>query len=95
MHIQYTVSTVSFADEDYSVSEGAGTLTVNVTRSGSTETSATVLVATDNFQGTASGEQNALFCAVCMYMCDYCIVVVTEEYIIVVVHACRTDGRNE
>ena len=56
--MSHAVSTVSFEDESYRVSEGAGMLTVNVTRSGDTDILATVLVATDNFVGTASGMCN-------------------------------------
>ena len=49
------VSTVSFAASSHRVSEGTGTLTVTINRSGNTEILATVLVVTDNFQGTAAG----------------------------------------
>ena len=50
------VATVSFAAASYRVSEGAERLDVSITRSGNTENLADVLVATENFQGTASGE---------------------------------------
>lgn len=50
------VATVSFAAASYRVLEGAGTLSVTIIRSGNTGSLATVLVATDNFHGTASGE---------------------------------------
>ena len=49
------VATVSFAAASYRVSEGVERLDINVTRSGNTENLANVLVATENFQGTASG----------------------------------------
>jgi len=50
------VATVSFEARSYTVSEGNRILPVNITRSGDTESLATVLVATDNFIGTASGQ---------------------------------------
>ena len=46
---------MSFATNSHSVSEGAGTLIVTINRAGNTEVLATVLVVTDNFQGTAAG----------------------------------------
>ena len=49
------MATVSFAETSYRVSEGTGTLVVNITRSGDTNIVATVLAASDNFEGTASG----------------------------------------
>ena len=49
------MATVSFAEANYRVSEGTGTLVVNITRSGDTDIVATVLAASDNFEGIASG----------------------------------------
>ena len=47
---------MSFAEASYRVSEGTGTLVVNITRSGDTNIVATVLAASDNLEGTASGK---------------------------------------
>ena len=50
-----TVASVSFDSRNYVVLEAEGSLQINITRSGNTATLSVVLVATDNFQGTASG----------------------------------------
>ena len=49
------VATVSFSSPTYTVSENAGTLKVTITRSGAVNTTAVVQVASDAFEGTASG----------------------------------------
>ena len=46
---------MSFSSSTYTVSESAGTLQVTTTRSGAVNTTAVVLVASDSFEGTASG----------------------------------------
>ena len=48
-------ATVGFSSSTYTVSESAGTLQVTITRSGAVNTTAVVLVASDAFEGTASG----------------------------------------
>ena len=54
-----TVATVSFAASTYTVAENAGHVTIHVIRSGDTEIEAVVLVASENFVGTASGKENS------------------------------------
>ena len=49
------MATVSFSSASYEFDESAGDVQITVTRSGNTESNATVLVASDNFQGTAAG----------------------------------------
>ena len=49
------VATESFIDESYYVTEEEGPIQVNVTRSGNLQNTSVVLVATDNFRGSASG----------------------------------------
>ena len=51
------VATVSFSSTIYKYAEGTGGAQVTVTRSGNTEAIAIVLVASDNFQGTAAGNR--------------------------------------
>ena len=46
---------MSFVAASYRVSEEAERLDINIIRSGDTEILADVLVATESFQGTASG----------------------------------------
>lgn len=55
--IFFTVATVSFDAANFTVVERAGSLRINVTRSGNLQNTSVVLVATDNFQGTASGKR--------------------------------------
>ncbi len=50
------MATVSFEEASYKVSERQGTLRVNITRSDNLQNTSVVLVASDNFQGTASGK---------------------------------------
>ena len=49
------MATVSFSSSTYTVSESAGTLQVNITQSGAVNTTAVVLVASNSFEGTATG----------------------------------------
>lgn len=49
------MATVSFESESYRVSERQPRLRINITRSGNLQNTSVVLVATDDFQGTASG----------------------------------------
>ena len=49
------MATVSFSSSAYTVSESAGTLQVTITRSGAINTTAVVQVASDAFEGTATG----------------------------------------
>ena len=70
------MATVSFAEESYRVSEGTGTLVINITRSGDTDIAATVLVATDNFEGTASGMQ------ACNYVQNFLIIAKLMEVMV-------------
>ena len=51
----HAVATVSFSSASYEFDESAGNVQIAVTRSGNTESNATVLVASDKFQGTAAG----------------------------------------
>ena len=51
----HVVATVSFSSATYEYDEGVGDVQIIVTRSGNIESKATVLVASDNFQGTAAG----------------------------------------
>ena len=46
---------VKFAATKYAVNEGIGRLNVVILRSGNIDVNVIVLVATDNFQGSASG----------------------------------------
>ena len=50
------VATVSFEFASYRVSERQNSLRVNITRAGNLQNTSVVLVASDNFQGTASGK---------------------------------------
>lgn len=54
------MATVSFSSATYQYDEGAGDVQITVTRSGNIASEAIVLVASDNFQGTATGSQNAI-----------------------------------
>ena len=49
------MATVSFSSATYQYEEGAGDVQITVTRSGNIESKAIVLVASDDFQGTAAG----------------------------------------
>jgi len=51
------VATVSFIEESYYVVEREGPVQVNITRSGNLQNTSIVLVATDDFRGSASGRQ--------------------------------------
>ena len=55
MYKLLVAATVSFSSSTYTVSESAGTLQVSIARSGAVDTIAVVLVASDAFEGTASG----------------------------------------
>ena len=52
-----TVATITFDDESYYVVEREELVQVNATRSGNLQNTSIVLVATDNFRGSASGGQ--------------------------------------
>ena len=58
MHASFLVATVSFSRAVYSVDENVGQVTIPIVRSGDTERQAVVLVASENFIGTASGNTN-------------------------------------
>ena len=49
------MATVSFSAATYSAVENEGMISISITRSGDTESVAVVLVATETFQGSASG----------------------------------------
>lgn len=53
----FTVATVSFEVASYRVSEEETILRVNITRAGNLQNASVVLLASDDFQGTASGMQ--------------------------------------
>ena len=50
------MATVSFSSSSYTVSESSGKLQFIITRSGAVDTKVVVLVASDAFEGTASGK---------------------------------------
>ena len=50
------MATVSLEAASYSVPERQGVLQINITRSGNLQNTSVILVATDDFQGTASGK---------------------------------------
>jgi len=49
------VATVSFSAPTYTAVENEGMISISITRGGDTESVAVVLVATEIFQGSASG----------------------------------------
>ncbi len=51
----FAVATVSFQESTYQISEGMESIQISLTRSGNLKNTSVVLVATDNFQGSASG----------------------------------------
>lgn len=56
--LQYVVATVSFSSAIYQYDESAGDILITIIRSGNIESKAFVLIASDNFQGTAAGNWN-------------------------------------
>ena len=50
------MATVSLEAASYGVPERQGVLQINITRSGNLQNTSVILVATDDFQGTASGK---------------------------------------
>lgn len=51
----HAVATVSFSAATYTIVENEGMVSISITRGGDTDSVAVVLVATDIFQGSASG----------------------------------------
>lgn len=51
----HAVATVSFSAATYTTVENEGMVSISITRGGDTDSVAVVLVATDIFQGNASG----------------------------------------
>lgn len=49
------MATVSFSAATYTTVENEGMISISITRGGDTESVAVILVATDIFQGSASG----------------------------------------
>ena len=56
------MATVSFSAATYSTVENEGMISILITRGGDTESVAVVLVATEIFQGSASGKAFFSFC---------------------------------
>ena len=56
INLYFIVATVSFVTSSYMISERQSSLQVNITRSGNLQNTSVVLVASDDFQGTASGK---------------------------------------
>ena len=68
------MATVSFTSATYQYDEGAGDVQLTITRSGNIESKAIVLVASDNFQGTAAGRAGMQYhtdlTMLCLYYCS-------------------------
>ena len=54
-YILHAVATVSFSAATYTIEENGGMISISIIRGGDTERLAAVLVATEIFQGSASG----------------------------------------
>ena len=52
----HAVATVSFSAATYTIEENGGMISISIIRGGDTERLAAVLVATEIFQGSASGK---------------------------------------